>query len=149
MYEVWNSQTSLCTRIVVELYFACALAVEIELPINTSHFSKSKRESITQEAIFIVLAGHSAVFAATTRVTHSFSLPFGPAQITVGCLCGESMWLRLYSCWSVLAIDVVHWCDCVSLCVEAECIDVSVARLWYGDHCWNHIPRLLLVPQLA
>ena len=147
MYEVWNRQ--LCTRIVVEVYVACALAVEIEFSLNISHFSKSTRAGIIQEALFIVLAEHSAVTIATTRVTRSFSLPFGPAQITVGCLCGESLGMRLYSCWSVLAIDVVHWCDCGSLCVEAECIDVSVARLWYGDHCWNHIPKLLLVPQLA
>ena len=82
----------------VEVYVACALAVEIELPLNTSHFSKSIRAGITQEALFIVLDEHSAVTAATTTVTCSFSLPFGPAQITVGCLCEESLGMRLYSC---------------------------------------------------
>ena len=73
----------------VEVYVACALAVEIEFSLNTSHFSKSKRESITQEALFIVLAEHSAVTAATIRVTRSFSLPLALLKLLSVVCAGE------------------------------------------------------------
>ena len=49
-----TGRVSMCTRIVVEVRFACALAVEIELPINISHLlSKSIRAGITQEALYL------------------------------------------------------------------------------------------------
>ena len=36
-----TGRASLCTRIVVEVCFACALAVEIELPINSQLLNKA------------------------------------------------------------------------------------------------------------
>ena len=49
-----TGKVSLCTRIVVEVHCACALAVEIELPINISHLlSKFIIAGITQEALYL------------------------------------------------------------------------------------------------
>ena len=67
------------------------------------------------------------------RVTRSFSLPFGPAQLSVACLCRRAWEIGYTSCWSVLAINVVHWCDCACLEAEYRC---NMARLWYWHHCW-------------